>query len=470
MKRLVIYFHYDAQGLLDEPCRFALQEIHPFGDLFLVTNGSLRDQDCVWARQQKIRLLQRENVGFDVGAYRQALLALGREKVASYDELVLMNYTLAGPVCSLKPMFERMEARTDLDFWGLTRHYTMRSRRFGGNVPEHLQSHFLAIRRSMLCEDAFWNYWQGMRLPRSYEESVIRHETRFTGYFQKLGFSWDSYVATDDLRDVFLNPIMACPKELLEHRECPFFKRRSFFTPYEDELRRTDGNAAGELLAYLAENTQYPVSELIVSLLRSHPLSVLMKNLHWHYILPEQMQQEVDLMKEGLELIRFPIPEKKLDAVTSWYLRQKADWANQSLAQAVQLFQKNTLLGALCPALPAWPKGAQWVDRYWSEVRPQIVEQVPVPTDVCPPPAPCAGWLLVRKAAFPQGIPAVQDLRQAWMAVLLAQKNGYYTADFDSCGQAAGRTEQWHLYTRAAQSPFAVAKQLGRLVKHTIQR
>ena len=39
------------------------------------------------------------------------------------------------------------------------------------------------------------------------------------------------YVDTKDLRDVFVNPIMACPRELLANRGCPFFKRRSFFTP-----------------------------------------------------------------------------------------------------------------------------------------------------------------------------------------------------------------------------------------------
>ena len=29
MKRLVIYFHYDAQGQVDAPCRYAVQALLP---------------------------------------------------------------------------------------------------------------------------------------------------------------------------------------------------------------------------------------------------------------------------------------------------------------------------------------------------------------------------------------------------------------------------------------------------------
>ena len=153
-------------------------------------------------RQSGAGRIERENVGFDVGAYREALLTLGREKLAEYEEIVLMNYTLAGPVCSLAAMFTAMDARPELDFWGLTRHYAMQSRRFGGAVPEHLQSHFIAVRPRLFNSDDFWSYWQEMALPTSYEQSIIRHETRFTPHFAARGYAWDTYVQTDDLKPV----------------------------------------------------------------------------------------------------------------------------------------------------------------------------------------------------------------------------------------------------------------------------
>ena len=62
-----------------------------------------------------------------------------------------------------------------------------------------------------------------------------------------LGYRWDTYLDGERWRGVFLNPIMACPARLIAEEDCPFFKRRSFFTPYGDELRpnrRPGGPAA----------------------------------------------------------------------------------------------------------------------------------------------------------------------------------------------------------------------------------
>ena len=74
--------------------------------------------DTVW---------ERENVGFDVWGYKDALEQFGAERLAEYDELILMNYTWFGPVRPFEPVFERMDARA-VDFWGMTDH--------GEEIPE----------------------------------------------------------------------------------------------------------------------------------------------------------------------------------------------------------------------------------------------------------------------------------------------------------------------------------------------
>ena len=262
-KRLIIYFNYHPNGQADAACRFAVQQMAAVGQVFFVNNGPLQPESRQWAQDCCHTVLERENTGFDVGAYRDAVLQTGLDMLLQYDEVVLMNYTLAGPVGDVAAMFAAMDGRPELDFWGLTRHYAMRSHRFGGAkamVPEHIQ-------------------WQAAALPASYEDSVRLHETQFTAHFAALGYRWDTFVDTKDLASLFVNPIMACPKLLLADRGCPFFKRRSFFTPYADELRRTDGQAAAELYDYLKSETDYPVDDLLRALLPVQPLAAMAQNL-----------------------------------------------------------------------------------------------------------------------------------------------------------------------------------------------
>ena len=99
MQRLVVYFHYDPRGQADPACRFAVREIQKQARaVWFVTNDRLDAESRGWARDAGLHLLERENTGFDVGAYRQVLLTLGRPALDEWDEIVLMNYTLAGPV------------------------------------------------------------------------------------------------------------------------------------------------------------------------------------------------------------------------------------------------------------------------------------------------------------------------------------------------------------------------------------
>ena len=479
--RLVIYFHYDPRGQADTACRFAVQAMRkPARVLLFVHNGTLDTDSRAWLERQNIPVLERENEGLDVGAYRQALLHIGQEELRTFDEVVLMNYTLAGPVRPLEEMFARMDSRQELDFWGLSRHYAMRSRRFGKNgfVPEHIQSHFIAVRPRMY-ED-FWAYWQKMELPRSYEDSVRLHETRFTEYFSALGYRWDTVVDGDAWRDLFVNPIMGCPRELIERESCPFFKRRSFFTPYADELRRTDGCAAARLYELLKKEEVFPVDDLIRSLLPTQPLAQMSRNLHWHYLLPQETgEKPVSLTAQQLENGAVLSPEKiysvqtplRSKGVLRWY-EQQMIWPDDGAAAT--LFARYPVLGVLGPAMPLYLPAVQAEGKCWKKDLPHLQARMrelglKIPLDPeMPLPGSSGGCLLLRGAAFPQGLPPIHCDADFRLLPLIAQQNGYYSADVRTWLQAAACADVHEAALQPTLTLSGAGKLLARRIKHTL--
>lgn len=484
--RLIIYFHYDPRGQADSACRFAVQALCRHArDFLLVTNGSLDPDSRAWAQSLGIRLLERPNAGYDVGAYRDALLMLGRQALDRYGEVVLMNYTLAGPVCPLQGLFSTMEARTDLDFWGLSRHYAMHSRRFGGKkgvVPEHIQSHFIAVRPRMY--DDFWQYWQTMPPVTSYEQSIVRHETRFTRYFADKGYRWDTFVPGEDWRGVFLNPIMACPRELLRRYACPFFKRRSFFTPYADELRRTDGLAAVRLYEYLKTGTDYPVDELIAALLPTQSLGQMARNLHWRYLLPDSAPQseprhlaadalEKSAMLEPGQVYVLDVPPLPLAGTTAYYAKSCV-WTPGEQIRAAALFDNRERLGFLAQATPpfaplgralaaCWRRDFDYVQKRAGELG------LSVPLDAeFPPPLPAAGGILVRGDAFPAGLPPLVRRADWWLIALYAQQNGYAVGVAVSKTEALACGDVLDVCRRETATPAGAAKVLARACKRRL--
>ena len=107
-KRLIIYFNYHPNGQADAACRFAVQQMAAVGQVLFVNNGPLQPESRQWAQGCCHTVLERENTGFDVGAYRDAILQIGLDMLLHYDEVVLMNYTLAGPVGDVAAMFAAM--------------------------------------------------------------------------------------------------------------------------------------------------------------------------------------------------------------------------------------------------------------------------------------------------------------------------------------------------------------------------
>lgn len=83
MKRLIVYFHYDPLGQIDTACRVAVEAMAHYGEVFFISNGTLRPADRAWAASVTLTCRERENKGLDVGAYKEALAVIGRGRLAA---------------------------------------------------------------------------------------------------------------------------------------------------------------------------------------------------------------------------------------------------------------------------------------------------------------------------------------------------------------------------------------------------
>ena len=67
-------------------------------------------------------------------AYKNRADHYGWQRLSEFDEVVMTNSTLMGPVRPLKEMFDAMAERTNLDFWGLTIHHGAEGNPFKGKT------------------------------------------------------------------------------------------------------------------------------------------------------------------------------------------------------------------------------------------------------------------------------------------------------------------------------------------------
>lgn len=289
-RRLGIYFFYDAQGIVDRYVDYFLQEYAKcFQYLVVVCNGKLTEKGRSVFEKYADIVIERENQGLDVWAYKTAFEKVGWEMLETYDEVTIANYTSMGPVHPFTEMYDAM-AQKDIDFWGINKHFEYEKDVIGtisyGYLPEHIQSYYMVFRHSLVESKEFQEFWDKMPMIKSYHDSIAKFEAIFTKKFSDLGFKWDVYVQVDDLKPLTLHPILTYPVELIENRGCPIFKRRSFFQDYNVVLDATLGQEGMELFHYLEEKHLYDADMIWENLLRTCHQEDLEKNLHLTYILP----------------------------------------------------------------------------------------------------------------------------------------------------------------------------------------
>lgn len=289
VQRCAIFLFFDKDGIVDKYIENMLADLQKNVDyLLVVCNGFVDFQGLKRLKNVSNEVLCRANLGFDVGGYREGLFYLGWKELEKYDEIVLMNYTFFGPLYPFKEMFDTMSER-DVDFWGLTKFHKVDGDPFHaisyGYIPEHLQSHFLVLRREFFMSYQYRDFIMNMKNPNSYTESICSYEAIFTKYFSDLGFQWAVYTDSTEYEGYSFYPVMFYAKDVIEEKRCPIIKRRSFFTDYTDFLLNTCGEASVEAYEYIRQNNLYDTDLIWENILRLENMTAVHRSLHLNYIL-----------------------------------------------------------------------------------------------------------------------------------------------------------------------------------------
>ncbi|WP_347981549.1 rhamnan synthesis F family protein [Lactococcus petauri] len=258
-KRALVYVVYAEGKKLQEYKIIFLKALAKLShEIIVVVNGSLIPEDRA-VLESFGRVEVRPNEGYDTAAFRQGILALAKDSLSQFDELLLVNDTNVGPFVDLESTFEKM-ASQKLDFWGIS--YGEPQADFTGynkykTIPIHLQSYFLVIEKSMFTSREFIKYWEKMDDTNSRNKAIGKHETVFTKHFEYLGFKHAAVSNNNGDSAMYIHPLT-----MLKDFGVPLVKYTAFSNYTDDKFlwqgisRKTQ---VPELIEYIKTNTKYPV-------------------------------------------------------------------------------------------------------------------------------------------------------------------------------------------------------------------
>ncbi len=195
--RVALFCHFDAAGGVRPRVLAYLDALREkgFSIVFVSNAGHLTDEAMRALTPRCAGVLVRQNVGYDFGAWRDALeeAALPRPDTAM---VVLLNDSVFGPLRPIGPLLRQIDF-DDADIWGLTESW---------QTGYHLQSYFYAIAPSVLRTPTWRRFWAGVR-PVPSKHSIIRaYEIGFTRAMLRGGLRCRALFPYSDLIDAIPEP------------------------------------------------------------------------------------------------------------------------------------------------------------------------------------------------------------------------------------------------------------------------
>jgi len=292
-KRVAVFVFYDKDGIVDRYVTYLVQELLKVSErLVVVCNGDLTEDGKKAIDELTDDVLVRENTGYDAWGYKAGIEYIGWEELKNYDELILMNDSVFGPIYPFETMFDEMDKRS-IDFWGITKR---------GKTPnpfrviddeffsEHIQAYFYSISDRLFSHSEFKRYWDGLPVMKTWEEAISFNEARFTEHFSKLGFSWGVFINPDELLDMGEFAYLWIEGyriyELVKEYKLPVIKQKIFSKEHDPLHSAILSDSISKMFDYVRYETNYDTDMIWEKILRTMSPTAIRDNLNLNYVLP----------------------------------------------------------------------------------------------------------------------------------------------------------------------------------------
>ena len=489
MKRFAIYATYEKNGIIDDYIIFCLGELRKVvDDIFVVSNHILAD-DQRGKLSIATDIYEKDDTGYDVGGYAYVISQLRKKKkYEQYDEGVFLNDSIFGPFYPLNEMFQEMNRKTGIDFWGITERGE--SEFDGGEsiYPRHIQLYFFVIKERMLKSSKFTQYFENIQNEiTGFRSAILNYEFGFTKYFEKQGFKWDIYCRNDSYINsnpaYNLSPYHYYIYDLLKNMRCPFFKRKLFNGDFIED-RYTDKLDISLMIKYIKESTRYDTGMIWDYVLRNYRIDEIMNAMQLYTVIKCADINDINVTRHFKTIDRYGTFKTDTDNSNPEYivfLNLSRDTVPYALFVAernnlfynlledgkyeksiVDLFNDNPKLGLIIPPMMTSGKvsksfSGKWVDQNMAE---NLIntENFNIPTSVDHAPIYKINGFICRKQILTDNIRKglEGDNSEIYMQAmpLYAQQEGYYT-------EVAINEEYVHSYITNLQRSIEKISALG---------
>lgn len=165
-----LFCSYDKENIIKENVYYYLNELKlaGFDIIFISTSDTILDADLERLSRYCIRIINRENRGYDFYGWKTALEKYPQYKL--HTGLLLANDSVLGPLFDISDIIARLES-CDADIVGMTNSF---------QFYPHLQSYFLYCKKNVVLSEEFIHFFQNVKVLELKIAIIRKYEVGFS--------------------------------------------------------------------------------------------------------------------------------------------------------------------------------------------------------------------------------------------------------------------------------------------------
>ncbi len=151
---IAVFAHFDKDNLIDDYVVEYLEELKKVAEkIIFVSDCNIAESEYLKINDLCDKIIAKRHEEYDFGSYKRGINELSNI-INDYDHLIIANdscYLFR----SLIPVFQEMESRDGIDFWGLSQNSEV--------YAEHIQSYFMVFNKKIFCNQDFLNFFADVK-------------------------------------------------------------------------------------------------------------------------------------------------------------------------------------------------------------------------------------------------------------------------------------------------------------------
>lgn len=196
--KLCIFVSYQPRGILRTTWKYIKHLSEDLGySIVFVANCKLKEDDIVRLNGLCIEIIERDNIGYDFGAYKDGILRY-IDKLDNLKDLLIANDSVIAPIYDMRPIYDKLDSE-DCDFWGINDAHEIDDLHNFNNVSKpYIGSFFINFKSIILKSDVFKNFWRDMFYPDG-RKYAVRNEIKISQVLLNNKFKYSVFLKKEDV-------------------------------------------------------------------------------------------------------------------------------------------------------------------------------------------------------------------------------------------------------------------------------